>query len=133
MLRESSYVSSERYSSGWCSLEIYFKDSRSLLIVLLDQKRRSEIDHRLTTIIARHSPEQFMNPNILKSPMFGKMSQIVLSGLKSDELASATRKWQARDISNVWFSSYSTIPMLTKILSVHVLEHSQSNIWPYSQ
>jgi hypothetical protein len=84
--------------NGWRSLEMYFKDSRSLLIVFLDQKRRSEIDHRLTAIIARHSPEQFMN---LKSPMFGKMGQIVLSGLKSDELASATRKWQAREISNV--------------------------------
>ncbi len=42
-----------------------------------------------------------MNPSILKSPLFGKMGQIVLSGLKSDELGSATRKWQAREISNV--------------------------------
>ena len=69
--------------------------------MLLDQKRRSEIDHRLTSIIGRHSPEQFMNPSILKSPLFGKMGQIVLSGLKSDELGTATRKWQAREISNV--------------------------------
>ena len=82
------------------SLEIYFKDSRSLLVVFLDRKRRSEIDHRLTAIIARHSPEQ-LNPSILKSPLFGKMGQMVLSGLKSDELASAMRRWQAREISNV--------------------------------
>ncbi|KAF8344869.1 hypothetical protein F5887DRAFT_1061981 [Amanita rubescens] len=97
--------SDKRFLFRDVALEIYFKDSRSLLIVLLDQKRRSEIDHRLTSIIGRHSPEQFMNPSILKSPLFGKMGQIVLSGLKSDELGSATRKWQAREISNFTYLS----------------------------
>ncbi|KAF8621252.1 hypothetical protein AX15_007913 [Amanita polypyramis BW_CC] len=94
--------SDKRFLFRDVALEMYFKDSRSLLIVFLDQKRRSEIDYRLTTIIARHSPEQLLN---LKSPLFGKMGQNVLSGLKNDELASATRKWQAREISNFTYLS----------------------------
>ncbi|KAK2463985.1 hypothetical protein APHAL10511_004036 [Amanita phalloides] len=97
--------SDKRFIFRDVALEIYFKDSRSLLIVFLDQKRRSEIDHHLTTIITRHSPEQLINSNVLKSPLLGKMGQIVLSGLKSDELASATRKWQAREISNFTYLS----------------------------
>ncbi|KAF8635320.1 hypothetical protein AX17_003946 [Amanita inopinata Kibby_2008] len=97
--------SDKRFLFRDVALELYFKDSRSLLIVFLDQKRRSEIDQRLTGIIARHSPEQLISPGILKSPLFGKMGQMMFSGFKSDELASAQRKWQTREISNFTYLS----------------------------
>ncbi|KAM6494725.1 hypothetical protein JOM56_009348 [Amanita muscaria] len=96
--------SDKRFLFRDVALEIYFKDSRSLLIVFLDQKRRTEFNNRLTTIIARSSPEQLINPRILASPLL-KMGQRVLSGLRTDELVTAQRKWQAREISNFTYLS----------------------------
>jgi hypothetical protein len=83
------------------SLEIYFKDSRSLLIVFLDKDRRRDIDQRLLNIISRFSPPDAIaatpgrTTSRIRTPRFGKVFQ------KSDELSSAQRRWQAREISNV--------------------------------
>ncbi|KAJ3905440.1 hypothetical protein F5879DRAFT_742889 [Lentinula edodes] len=81
------------------ALEIYFKDSRSLLVVFIDKQKRSEIDQRLTTITTRAS-ESAHTPGLLRTPLFGIVSARVLSGLWTDELSTAQRKWQAREISN---------------------------------
>ncbi|KAJ4474264.1 hypothetical protein J3R30DRAFT_3295344 [Lentinula aciculospora] len=80
------------------ALEIYFKDSRSLLVVFIDKQKRSEIDQRLTSITIRLS-ESAHTPGLLRTPLFG-ISARVLSGLWTDELSTAQRKWQAREISN---------------------------------
>ncbi|PPQ94175.1 hypothetical protein CVT25_003811 [Psilocybe cyanescens] len=91
------------------ALEIYFKDSRSLLIVFLDKKRRSDLEHRLSTIVGRPYSEIGLTPGpapqTQRTPMFGKMGSRVLSGFRSDELSTATRKWQAREISNFAYLS----------------------------
>ncbi|KAH9476097.1 Beige protein-like protein 1 [Psilocybe cubensis] len=91
------------------ALEIYFKDSRSLLIVFLDKKRRSDLEHRLSTIVGRPYSEIGMTPGpapqTQRTPMFGKMGSRVLSGFRTDELSTATRKWQAREISNFAYLS----------------------------
>jgi hypothetical protein len=83
------------------SLEVYFKDSRSLLIVFLDKNKRLDVHHRLTAIISRLA--EAPTPGLLRTPLFGRVSAgaRVLSGLWNDELSTAQRRWQAREISNV--------------------------------
>ncbi|KAF8885379.1 hypothetical protein CPB84DRAFT_1837906 [Gymnopilus junonius] len=91
------------------ALEVYFKDSRSLLIVFLDKKRRSDLEHRLSSIIGRPYSEIGLtpgpNPHVQRTPVFGRMGSRMLSGFRSDELSTATRKWQAREISNFAYLS----------------------------
>ncbi|KAG6889353.1 hypothetical protein C0992_005581 [Termitomyces sp. T32_za158] len=82
------------------ALEIYFKDSRSLLIVFLDKKKKTEINQRLSSIVGRYS-DDLSNQKI---PMLGRMSSKV-SGWRADELLAAQRKWQAREISNFTYIS----------------------------
>lgn len=104
-------------------LEIYFKDSRSLLVVFLEKRQRLEMSDRLSTIMYRYSaelptpsPVMLKSPTML-SPMMGRLSgklsaslsAKMLSGLRLDELSTAQRKWQTREISNVG----SNIPVLT--------------------
>lgn len=86
-----------------CSLEIYFKDSRSLLIVFLDKKHRLEMDQRLSLIVASRGGSEPLTPGtgIRKTPLFGKVSAKVMASFRADSLSTAQRKWQAREISNV--------------------------------
>ncbi|KAG6877946.1 hypothetical protein C0993_001804 [Termitomyces sp. T159_Od127] len=77
-------------------LEIYFKDSRSLLIVFLDKKKKMEIDQRLSSMVGKYSD----NISNRKTPLLGRMGPKI-SGWRVDELHTAQRKWQAREISNV--------------------------------
>ncbi|KAG5653218.1 hypothetical protein H0H81_001695 [Sphagnurus paluster] len=87
------------------ALEIYFKDSRSLLIVFLDKKKRSQIDHRLTWIIGKQTSEGSLTPGLRKTPLLGRIGSKALSGFKLDDLYTAQRKWQAREISNFTYLS----------------------------
>ena len=79
-----------------CS-KLVLKDSRSLLVVFMDKQKRTEIDQRLTSIMMRSGSESAP----MRTPLFGIVSARVLSGLWADELSTAQRKWQAREISNV--------------------------------
>ncbi|KAJ7856539.1 beach-domain-containing protein [Mycena leptocephala] len=86
------------------ALEIYFKDSRSLLVVFLDKERRRDIDQRLINIVSRYTPaDAVATPGRatgrVRTPRFGKVFQ------KGDELASAQRRWQTREISNFTYLS----------------------------
>ncbi|KAF5360312.1 hypothetical protein D9758_009126 [Tetrapyrgos nigripes] len=83
------------------ALEIYFKDSRSLLIVFLDKNKRLDVHHRLTAITSRLA--EVPTPGLLRTPLFGRVSAgaRALSGLWNDELSTAQRRWQAREISNI--------------------------------
>ncbi|KAH9925795.1 beach-domain-containing protein [Fomitopsis serialis] len=100
-------------------LEVYFKDSRSLLVVFLEKRQRLEMSDRLSTIMYRYnaepptpSPVMLKSPTML-SPMVGRLSgklsaslsAKVLSGLRMDELSTAQRRWQTRDISNFTYLS----------------------------
>lgn len=92
------------------SLEVYFKDSRSLLMVFLDRKRRSEVNHRLSNIINKNTVQHpstssglLRTPGPFSSRLSTGQSSRSLLGFKPDDLATATRKWQAREISNASF------------------------------
>ena len=87
------------------SLELYFKDSRSLLVVFLEKSKRQAITNRLSSIVNR---TESLTPALLKSPMVSKLSARVsarvnatLTTFRMDELSTAQRKWQARELSNV--------------------------------
>ena len=47
-----------------------------------------------------------------------RMSSRVLSGFRPDELSTATRKWQARELSNVCFSDRRACSLLTQCHSL---------------
>lgn len=86
------------------SLEVYFQDSRSLLLVFLDRKRRTGINHQLSGIISRNAVQHSSTPGLLRTP--GPFSGWLFTDhgskfFKQDDLATTTRKWQAREISNV--------------------------------
>lgn len=87
------------------ALELYFKNSRSLLIVFPNKKLRQEICDRITKAIANSNISLSRSPLLFqRSPLVGKMHARVLSGVR-DELSIAQRKWQAREISNFTYIS----------------------------
>ncbi|KAH9042628.1 beach-domain-containing protein [Lactarius pseudohatsudake] len=86
------------------ALEIYLRDSRSVLFVFTDRRKRADMDRRLSSAINGRSANSALapslTPNILKSPFTSRVSARVFSGFRADELSTAQRKWQAREISN---------------------------------
>lgn len=88
--------------------------------------------------MGRPASELVMSPSAgsqsLRTPLLGRMGSRVMSGFRFDELSAATRKWQARELSNVClvivgltFCSLSRITFL-----VCLFEHIESNIWENS-
>jgi len=66
------------------SFEIYFKDSRFLLIVFLDKKKRSDLEQHLSTILGRPYSDIAHTPgpaSLQQTPIFGEMGSRMLSGL----------------------------------------------------
>ncbi|KAJ7151346.1 beach-domain-containing protein [Mycena crocata] len=105
------------------ALEIFFKDSRSLLVVFLDKQRRRDIDQRLLNIMSRYTPPDAVpsaTPGRMRTPRFGKVFQ------KSDELSSAQRRWQAREISN-----FTYISILNQISGRTPSDATQYPIFPW--
>ncbi|KAH9919489.1 beach-domain-containing protein [Epithele typhae] len=90
------------------ALELYFRDSRSLLVVFVDRKQRREMTGRLTSIIRSFGGDPG-SAGLMKSPFTGKLSGRFggkyLNGFGSDELSIAQRKWQSREISNFTYLS----------------------------
>ncbi|KAH8103359.1 beach-domain-containing protein [Cristinia sonorae] len=107
------------YSDRTClfrdvALELYFKDSRSLLLVFLQKAHRRATDDRLAAVLQRSSQLQAGGSSLLlKSPLVnqlsgrvsGRLSARVLMSFRMDELSTAQRKWQAREISNFAYIS----------------------------
>ncbi|KAF8266238.1 beach-domain-containing protein [Lactarius quietus] len=94
------------------ALEIYLRDSRSVLFVFTDRKKREEMDRRLMSTMNGRSATSAtlgftpsLTPNILKSPFTSRVSARVFSGFRADELSTAQRKWQTREISNFTYLS----------------------------
>ncbi|KAH9006451.1 beach-domain-containing protein [Lactarius hatsudake] len=94
------------------ALEIYLRDSRSVLFVFTDRRKRADMDRRLSSAINGRSANSAtiglapsLTPNILKSPFTSRVSARVFSGFRADELSTAQRKWQAREISNFTYLS----------------------------
>ncbi|KAL5530973.1 hypothetical protein ACEPAG_3849 [Sanghuangporus baumii] len=87
------------------ALEVYFKDNRSLLIVFPNWKRRQDACDRLTASVAAQRTPASRSPLILhRSPLLARTAPKFMTGLR-DELATALRKWQAREISNFTYIS----------------------------
>jgi len=82
-------------------LEVYFKDSRSLLIVFLEKQKRVEIDQRLAELVGQHPSDLALTPGLPRTPKLSRPGSKVTSGFRADELSAAQRRWQAREISNV--------------------------------
>ena len=84
-------------------LEIYLKDSRSVLLVFTDRKKRADMDRRLSSAISGRSVTLTtgLTPSGLITPLANRFGARVLAGFGLDELSTAQRKWQAREISNV--------------------------------
>lgn len=62
-----------------------------------------DIEQRLSSIVGKYS-DNISNP---KTPILGRMGSRV-SGWRADDLHTAQRKWQAREISNVCRTSCSS-------------------------
>lgn len=85
-------------------LELYFKDHRSLLIVFPNWKRRQDACDRLMASVASQRVSPFRSPLVFhRSPLLARAAPKFLQDVR-DELATAQRKWQAREISNVSMS-----------------------------
>ena len=92
-------------------LELYFKDSRSLLVVFPKKAERQATNDRLQYSVHGRSPQDSLTPGgLLKSPLMNRLSARVsatarasakVMGFRLDELSTAQRRWQAREISNV--------------------------------
>ena len=112
-------------------LEIYFRDSRSLLVVFLDRKQRREITSRLSHILGRLGGDPG-SAGIMKSPftrkLSGRLSARILPGFGQDELSVAQRKWQSREISNVRCFFFVPFFAQSDPITVHLHQHSQPNL-----
>ncbi|GJJ12773.1 hypothetical protein Clacol_007018 [Clathrus columnatus] len=85
--------------------EIYFKDARSLLIVFGSKQDRKIIHSRLMAIQGVPNPAlDVPTPSILRSPFLSRMGAKLLGSFR-DEVSSAQRRWQAREISNFAYLS----------------------------
>ena len=94
-------------------IEIYFQDSISLFLVFLDKKNRQATHQRLSTVLQKRLSIEPQSSTLLRSPgipaIFGRVGAKVLSGLRPDELSTAQRKWQTREISNVRFFVHASV------------------------
>ena len=112
-------------------MEVYFKDSRSLLVVFLNKPERQSMTQRLYEVVAQRSLDSSVatTPSMVRrTPIIGRVSARVFAGSRSDELATAQRKWQAREISNVGFSTFQLPVVRVKCALVYLPQHYQSNI-----
>lgn len=82
------------------SLEIYLRDTRSLLVVFGSKQDRQVIHNRLVSIQSTLGVNDSLTPSVLRTPLLSKVSARLFSGFR-DEVSTAQRRWQAREISNV--------------------------------
>lgn len=79
------------------------KDSRSVFIVFPTQKDRQDIHSKLSFLLSsRHTSDPSLSPGaaMLRTPLLSRVSARVFMGGR-DEISTAQRRWQAREISNV--------------------------------
>ena len=104
-------------------------------MVFLDKKRRSDFEQHLPGIMGRPASELVMSPDakphFQRTPLL-RMGSRMLSGFRADELSTATRKWQARELSNVCSVILGIAPCLCSSPIVCLSEYIESNIWQNS-
>lgn len=102
------------------------------------------MNDRLSAFITGHHSSDVITPGLLKSPLMGRLSARpgvsarlsakVLMGFRPDELSTAQRKWQAREISNVSLHFKVDPPFLclsSNIVLVCLYKHTESTVWSY--
>ncbi|KAG8739840.1 hypothetical protein FRC10_005070 [Ceratobasidium sp. 414] len=86
-------------------VEFYFKDNRTALIVCATPDARQQILNKIAFVQARSSLES-VSPGGFRSPLINRVSARVAVALQGrDEVATAMRRWQAREISNFAYLS----------------------------
>jgi hypothetical protein len=82
------------------SLEIYLRDTRNLLVVFGSKQDRQIIHNRLASVQSTLGMNDSLTPSMLRTPLLSKVSARLFNGFR-DEISTAQRRWQAREISNV--------------------------------
>ncbi|EKM53226.1 uncharacterized protein PHACADRAFT_210920 [Phanerochaete carnosa HHB-10118-sp] len=122
------------------ALEMYFKDSRSLLVVFTSKDKRQAMAQRLNNITSggvRYGNSLTpggLTPAILNSPIVSRLSARIsgtvsggaLMGFRADELSTAQRKWQAREISN-----FTYIGILNQVSGRTPSDATQYPVFPW--
>ncbi|EGO20076.1 hypothetical protein SERLADRAFT_374121 [Serpula lacrymans var. lacrymans S7.9] len=87
-------------------LELFFRDSRSLLVVFLDKSQRQVADQRLNSILEKRESHDGVAAGIVlhKTPL-GRVGAKVMANFRIGELSDAQRRWQNREISNFAYIS----------------------------
>jgi hypothetical protein len=97
--------------------------------VFVDRSQRERFNHRLAANLPMANPTTPATPAaFLKTPRPAKASARVFSGFRQDELSTAQRKWQAREISNVRWWHFCQRFQGLMAAPVHVLEHHQPDL-----
>lgn len=76
------------------------RDSRSVFVVFPTQKDRQEVHSKLTFLLSMRTGDTPGSPGMIRTPLLSRVSARVFTGAR-DEIATAQRRWQAREISNV--------------------------------
>ncbi|KAG8908740.1 hypothetical protein FRB99_002978 [Tulasnella sp. 403] len=101
-IEQVSAFSKRTYLFRDVGLEIYFKDSRSILIVFSTRKDRQTIMAKLHII--KMQPLNDLTPvqgGSMRTPLLSRVgARLSVAFQNTDEILSAQRKWQAREISN---------------------------------
>ena len=85
------------------------------------KKRRQEMGDALAEKIATKTHNDSKSPLLFRTPLIGKASAKYMVNV-SDELYSAQRRWQAREISNVSISLKRSLAETNKA-QVHLSQH----------
>lgn len=89
------------------ALEIYMKDSKSIFVVFPTHQDRHEIHNKFTYLMnVRAANEAVTSPGgpMIRSPFLSRVTARVFTGAR-DEIATAQRRWQARELSNFAYLS----------------------------
>ncbi|KAI9573033.1 hypothetical protein HD554DRAFT_2058344 [Boletus coccyginus] len=112
------------------ALEIFFKDSRTLLAVFLDGAHRHDVSQRLQVIITRHLTHEHVSTLGL---VLREMSIAMPKGMgrvaptaRDKAVAMAQRQWQNREISN-----YTYLSILNQLSGRTPSDATQYPVFPW--
>ncbi|KAF8315416.1 beach-domain-containing protein [Clavulina sp. PMI_390] len=125
-------------------LEIYFKDSRSLLCVFGSKKERQPVIAKLQKILNKPSTSSTASASLLRTPLVSLIPTSAKSFFNQPGIDTAQRRWQAREISNFAYlqilnqasgrtpndlTQYPIFPWILRDYSSDVLDLSDQSIF----
>ncbi|KAH0828735.1 hypothetical protein J3R83DRAFT_3154 [Lanmaoa asiatica] len=112
------------------ALEIFFKDSRTLLAVFLDGAHHHDVSQRLQVIVTRHSTHEHVSTLglVLREMSIAMPMGKGRAALSAHEkaLATARRQWQNREISN-----YTYLSILNQLSGRTPSDATQYPVFPW--